>query len=456
MPESADKIIPQAYVLGALEKCFNTYLAPTAPVCIAFSGGIDSSVLLHALSRAAGNRPVRAIHVDHGLQTEAATWALTCRQICLDLQIPLTVVAAQVDLTAGSGLEAAAREARYAALGEQLERGEVLLTAHHQRDQLETLLLRLLRGAGVHGLAAIPAHSQRDGMELLRPLLAVPADIVRAYAIAEQLDWIEDPTNAELSMDRNFLRHNVVPGILERWPAAEGTIGRAARLCAEAAGIMDEVAAQDLAGMCAGDCLALGALKRLSGARQRNAVRYALRLRDLAIPSEKQLRLALATLVEAPSDTQPEAAWPGVRIRRYRQHLWLFAEKADPLSAIASADSYPWVPGTILDMGRVRGTLRSEPVSGDGIATEFCTEPLQVRFRLGGERLRISRKGRTRELKKLLQEKGVVPWMRQHIPLLYSGDKLLAVGDLWVNADYAAHAEAAALALRWEGHAPIG
>ena len=455
MPESADNIIPQAYVLGALEKCFNTYIAPTAPVCVAFSGGIDSSVLLHVLSRAAGNRPVRAIHVDHGLQAEAATWALTCRQICRDLQVPLTVVAAQVDLKGGNGLEAAAREARYAALGAQLERGEVLVTAHHQRDQLETLLLRLLRGAGVHGLAAIPAHSRRDGMELLRPLLAVPADIVRAYALAEQLDWIEDPTNAELSMDRNFLRHNVVPGILERWPAAEGTLGRAARLCAEAAEIMDEMAAQDLAGICEGDCLVLSGLKRLSGARQRNAVRYALHLRALAIPSEKQLRQALATLVDAPGDTQPEAAWPGVRIRRYRQHLWLFAEKNDPLALVAPADSYSWVPGTILDMGRVRGTLRSEPVSGDGIATEFCAEPLQVRFRQGGERLRIASKGRTRELKKLLQEKGVVPWMRNHIPLLYSGDKLLAVGDLWVNSDYVAHGEAAGLVLRWEEHAPI-
>jgi len=455
MPDSADKLIPQAYVLAALEKCFNTYIAPTAPVCVAFSGGIDSSVLLHALSQAAGKRPVRAIHIDHGLQAEAATWALTCRKICRDLQIPLTVVAAQVDLTTGSGLEAAARAARYGALGEQLERGEVLLTAHHQRDQLETLLLRLLRGSGVHGLAAIPAHSQRDEMELLRPLLAVPADIVRAYAIAEQLDWIEDPSNAELAMDRNFLRHNVVPGILGRWPAAEGTLGRAARLCAEAAEIMDEMAAQDLAGICEGDCLALMALQRLSDARQRNAIRYALRLRALAIPSEKQLRLALATLVDAPGDTQPEAAWPGVRIRRYRQHLWLFAENADPLTAVAPADFYPWLPGTILDMGGVRGTLRSETVSGGGIATEFCAEPLEVRFRRGGERLRINRKGRTRELKKLLQEKGVVPWMRGHIPLLYSGDKLLAVGDLWINADYAALGEAAALVLRWDGHAPI-
>ena len=455
MPESAQNILPQACVRQALEKCLLGYLSPTAPVCIAFSGGMDSSVLLHALSRFASERTVRAVHVDHGLQRESAAWAAACEQIGRDLQVPVKVVTAKVDLSEGAGLEAAARDARYAALAEQLGHGEVLLTAHHQRDQMETLLFRLLRGAGVQGLAAIPVHSQRGAMELLRPLLGVPADVIRSYAIAEHLDWIDDPTNAELAMDRNFLRHNVLPVLQGRWPAAEESVARAARLCAEAAEVLDDMAEHDLRSICAGDRLKLAQLALLSGARQRNVMRYALRSRGLAVPSEKQLRHALATLVAASGDTQPEAAWPGVRIRRYRNHLWIFAEDGDPLFTNAPADVYSWVPGKTLDLGPIRGHFRSESQQGGGIAAQFCKQPLELRFRQGGERLRIAPEGRTRELKNLLQETDIVPWMRGHIPLLYSGDRLLAVGDLWVNADYAARGDDVGMVLKWEGHTPI-
>jgi tRNA(Ile)-lysidine synthase len=455
MPEPVKNTVVQGQVQAALEASFRAYIPPDAPVCVAFSGGLDSAVLLHALSRSSGGRPIRAAHVDHGLHAESGKWAKTCERAGRDLQVPVTVVAASVDLASGLGLEAAAREARYAALARQLEPGEVLLTAHHQRDQFETLLLRLLRGAGVHGLAAMSVYTRRGSMRLLRPLLEVPADVIRAYAHAERLEWIEDPSNTDLSIDRNYLRHNVLPALLGRWATAENTVARAARLCGDAAQILDDVAEVDLNAVLDGERLRLPELRQLSGARQRNAVRYVLRLRDLAIPSEQQLEQALATLLEAAEDAQPEAAWPGVRIRRYRQHLWLYAETADPRRANEPAESYRWHPGEVLEMGSVRGTLSCEPVTGAGIAAEYGAETLEVRFRQGGERLRIARNGRTRELKNLLQEMGIVPWMRGHIPLLYSGERLLAVGDLWINADFSAAEGEAAVRVHWENHSPV-
>jgi tRNA(Ile)-lysidine synthase len=455
MTKAAQKISPQMHITAALKQCLLTYVSPAASVCVAFSGGADSLVLLHALSLSAGDRTIRALHVDHGLQPESGAWADTCRRTCLALNIPFTLVHAEVDLAAGLGLEAAARESRYAAIEEQLAQGEVLVTAHHQRDQLETMLLRLLRGAGVHGLASIPVHSWRGATELLRPLLAVPADIIRAYAVAEQLDWIEDPSNSDLSMDRNFLRHEILPPLLERWNAAENTVARAARMCAESAALLDEIATQDLAEITDGHRLNLNGLNNLSVVRQRNAIRHMLRLLDLAIPSEKQLTHALTLLLEAKPDGQPEAAWPGVRIRRFRQQLWFYPEDADPVLQASPAEAYQWDLPTALSMGGVRGTLVSTPARGAGIAAEYCTKALEVKFRQGGERLRISRNGRTRALKNLLQEKGVVPWMRGHIPLIYFADQLVAVADIWVNADFAAHEGASGQVITWEEHSQL-
>jgi tRNA(Ile)-lysidine synthase len=455
MTKAAQRVSPQMHVAAALEQCLLRYVPPIAPICVAFSGGADSLVLLHALRRSAGDRAIRALHVDHGLQPDSGAWADACRRTCLALNIPFTLVHAEVDLSAGQGLEAAARESRYTAIEAQLAQGEVLVTAHHQRDQLETMLLRLLRGAGVHGLASMPVHSWRGTTELLRPLLAVPADIIRAYASAEQLDWIDDPSNTDLSMDRNFLRHEILPTILERWNAAENTIARAARLCGESAALLDEVAKQDLAGILDGHRLDLDGLKMLSVARQRNAIRHALHLLDLAIPSEKQLTHALTLMMEAKCDSKPEAAWPGVRIRRFREQLWFYSENADPVMKASPAKTYLWDPAAALSMGGVRGTLVSVPVKGAGIGAEYCAQALQVKFREGGECLRVSRNGRTRDLKNLLQEMGVVPWMRGHIPLIYSDGQLLAVGDIWVNADFAAYEGASGQVITWKGHSQL-
>jgi tRNA(Ile)-lysidine synthase len=429
-------------------------LEPQQPVCLACSGGVDSTVLLHALAQI-GGRPLRAVYIDHGLQPESARWGDHVRELCRDWNVECAVITVDVDAAAGQGAEAVARDARYAALQQQLGSEEALLTAHHELDQLETYLLQLFRGAGVHGLAAMPARTHRRGYLHLRPLLSVPAAQVRAYAQAAGLRWIEDPSNASHAYDRNFLRHEIVPLLLERWPGAAQSVARSARLTAEAAAMLDELAGLDSADATEYRRLPLATLTALSPARRKNLLRYLLRSWRLPVPSAVQLDEALRSLMDAADDRQPLAAWPGARVRRYRDTLWFFSESGDPGKASDAPELLDWDTSGPLEMGEVRGRLELRDVTGRGIALRCLSRPVSVRFRQGGERLRPVAGGRTRELKKLLQETDIVPWMRNHIPLVYAGDDLLAVGDLWVDVESCAEPGEEGRALVWTGHAPV-
>jgi tRNA(Ile)-lysidine synthase len=425
-----------------------------ASLCIAFSGGMDSTVLLHVAAQQ-NIYPVRAVYINHGLQAEADAWATHCGAVCDKLGVAFTALKVNVDSRGEQGLESAARSARYAALHAELVAGEILLTAHHQHDQMETFFIQLLRGAGVHGLAAMPVCSNKD-VTHLRPLLAVPANLVREYADAASLDWIEDPSNNQREFDRNFVRHEILPVIQQRWPAASRSVARAARHTAEAAALLDDLASNDLQGWVEYPRLRIEGIAALSPQRKSNALRYQLRSWDMAIPSEAQLASAIDSLFDSRIDAQPEAAWPGVRIRLYRGTLWFFSETTDPLAPIHCANSiFDWDSAAILDMGSVRGRLESTKVQGEGIAERFMLEPLHVRFRQGGERLRPAARGSNRQLKNLLQERDILPWMRGHIPLIYSGDQLLAVADLWVDAAAAAGPGEAGRRVQWQGYTPI-
>jgi len=421
---------------------------------VAYSGGRDSTVLLHALAGLGSRYRVRALHVNHGLQPEADGWAQLCQQTCEEYGIQLTVLKATVDTAGGKGLEAAAREARYSVIRSALEAGEVVLTAHHQRDQLETFLLQALRGGGVRGLAAMPASGSPHDFPQLRPMLTLGADLIAGYAAAHGLRWVEDPSNADISIDRNYLRHKVLPNLYDKWPEADQALSRSARLCAEAAGLLDELAQQDCAGMLTGHKVSLPALNQLTPPRQRNALRFALRQAGLPMPSEQQLRTGLAGLLGERGDSQPELAYPGARIRRYREHLWIYSEQDAPAPE-AGNDCYRLRSGETLELGTVRGRLRLVEEEGAGVAFRHVQEPLEVRFRAGGERLRPAPGGRTRDLKKLLQESDIVPWMRGNIPLVYSGSQLLFVGDRWLNSDLGAAPGEAGVRLEWQDYSPL-
>ncbi|QOJ31321.1 MAG: tRNA lysidine(34) synthetase TilS [Gammaproteobacteria bacterium] len=424
-------------------------LPPGGGLCVALSGGLDSSVLLHAL---AGLRPatgLRAVYVDHGLHADAGRWGERCAALCAALDVPFSRCAVKV-VPGGEGIEAAAREARYRALLAGLHPGETLLTAHHLDDQAETLLLNLMRGSGPAGLAGITGAGWRGEARLLRPLLALPRAALRDYAHAAGLEWIEDPANTDARLDRNFLRMQVLPLLAGRWPAAASALGRSARLCAEAAQLLDELAAADARRVSRGGRVRIALLAQLTGPRQRNLLRHLCRRETGSTPPQRRLNAGLAQLLEAGSDRQPLLAWSGGELRRYRGSLYI----QPPLPAAMPAGELPVRAGASLDCGGA-GRISLVRARSGGLAARRLGTVLTVRQRRGGERLRPAGEGHRRELKKLLQERGVVPWMRDRIPLLYAGEELVAVAGLWIAHEFVAAAGERGLRVRWDRHPGI-
>jgi tRNA(Ile)-lysidine synthase len=275
--------------------------------CVGYSGGRDSHVLLHLMAslRERLTVPLRALHVNHGLQEQAHAWAGHCRRVCTALDIPLTVLEVQCDLGSGASVEEAARDARYRAFEQSLAADEWLLLAHHQDDQAETVLLRLLRGAGVHGLAAMPLARRLGPGRLLRPLLDVPAGAIVEYADRQELSWIEDPSNRDPRFDRNFLRYQLLPQLAERWPGYQAPLVRAAEHAREAAELIDALAEMDLERCRSGSGLGLAAMRGLPAARQRNVLRLWLRRQGLRPPGQQRLQAGLQALLQAERDREP-------------------------------------------------------------------------------------------------------------------------------------------------------
>lgn len=436
-----------------LEQALAASAPGSADVCVAFSGGLDSTVLLHALERlhrAGQLRGLRAVHVDHALQSASGDWGRHCEAFCARLGVPLTCLSAgSIDVSQG-GLEAAAREARYRALRAQLREGEWLATAHHQDDQAETVLLRLLRGSGPAGLSAIAPLAEFGSGRLWRPLLDLPRAVLRECAVSAGLDWCEDPSNQDTAFERNYLRAEVMPLLRNRWPATAAALARSAALCRESLELLDELAAIDLAAAGRGGRLAVDALAQLSPARARNLLRFYLRRNRCQAPGAHALDEGLRQLLRARPDAEPRLVFPGGELRRYRGRIYLVPDHAASLAESVIA----WDGRTSLDLAR-GGLLSLGPDGDGGLDAAILDRRLTVRYRRGGERLRRPGHRHRQSLKKLLQAAGVPPWMRPRIPLLYAGDELLAVGDLWVSAEACAPAGTPGLRLRWREHAPL-
>ena len=404
---------------------------------VAFSGGIDSSVLLHALAASAEDHqtPVMAIHINHGLHEDAADWQAHCRNVAKQLDVPYVSQTVVVDENSGQGLEAAARQARYDAFRDLVEENDWLLSAHHEDDQAETLLLNLMRSSGLAGFAGIGARQRFGEGMLVRPMLDVSGAALASYAQEHGLCWIDDPANLDTRFDRNFLRRDIIPALAERWPGVSKRLGRSAGLAAEASDLLNDLAQLDLANLATGatpDKLDIDGLKSLPEHRQRNLLRYAARQCGLPAPPATRLRQITQELIPAREDAQPLVEWPGAEIRRYRNKMYLLAAVPDDLTPAATTLT---PDGTWLDLGAGRGQMRLEAGVAGGIDCDAAEKGLALRFRQGGEVFCPAGRKRTHKLKKLLQEDGIVPWMRQRIPLLYSGDCLVAIGDLWVAAE---------------------
>lgn len=402
---------------------------------VAFSGGIDSSVLLHALASEPAGTPIVAIHIDHGLHPDSAAWSQHAEAFSTALGVEFIARTVSLDPNMPQGPEAAARDARYQAFYELVNDGDYLLSAHHESDQAETLLLNLMRGSGPAGLAGIGVMQPFGRGHLLRPMLGVSVDDVVAYAAAEGLSWIEDPSNADTRFDRNFIRREVMPLLRTRWPAADNRLMQSASLLEESDRLLRDLADIDIAACGDSHSMSLERVSLLSEARQRNLLRRAVQRCGLPIPPATRLYEAVTALIPARPDAQPVVRWPGAEIRRYQDRLFVQAAldpRPDGLETRAIAE------GDLIDLGGGLGRLRLVRHGGEGLDPDIVGSGLEIRFRQGGESLRIAPKGSTRKLKKLLQEAEVLPWMRDRLPLFYAGHSLVAVADLWMSTDHIA------------------
>jgi len=419
-------------------------------IIVAFSGGLDSTVLLHALaaSRDTHRTAILAIHINHGLHKDAPDWCNACKAFAQSLGIQFESADVAVAVDSGQGLEAAARHARYDAFAAFLRSGDVLLSAHHKDDQAETLLLNLMRGSGPAGLAGIAEVRPLGAGWLLRPILSTSRNELRAYAARYALKWIDDPSNEDTTFDRNYLRHEVLPLLEQRWPGVAGRLQRSAILAGEAATMLDQLAdadRQQLGGR--PDRLSLAGLRELPVERQRNVLRYVIRELGLPSPPAAQLQSIIADLVPARDDGQPLVEWPGAEVRRYREQVYVLPAMTRARNSTAAMQD-----GGRFVLAAGMGELILEPGAPEGLAMDLVARGLELRYRSGGEEIKLTGQSHTRKLKKLLQEEGVVPWMRERLPLLYSGKELVAVADLWLAADAASRP---GVAVHWISRPPI-
>jgi tRNA(Ile)-lysidine synthase len=423
---------------------------PPGPVLAAFSGGLDSGVLLHALAQsdAARARGLRAVHVDHGLHGDSVGWSQHCRRFADACAVELIVCAVDVARIPGLGLEASARRARYGAIEALMAPGELVALAHHRDDQAETVLLKLMRGAGPEGIGAMRSLRVLANGRAWRPLLGLPRAALHEYAEHHQLGWIHDPSNADPTIDRNFLRLQVIPRITKRWPEAEASIAQSAAWARDAADFIDEQAERALARTQGLDPTTLRFRQWLDLPRALRdpVLRRWLRAAGLPEPTHYQAAELVRQLGEAGEDRQPCVRWPGTEVRRYRDLLYALAPlQLPPFDWVAAFD------GRELALPMDLGTLRLV----DHVVAERSLrlpQSLQVRFRRGGESLRVRAGEHTRELRDLLQEAGIPPWQRGRLPLLFNATgALLAVADLWLSELGSSVFAEAGARLQWSG-----
>lgn len=442
------------------------YLAPHLPKLrsaghcyVGYSGGLDSHVLLHALVQLLGSEAVTAIHINHQLSANAGQWHAHCQAQCDSLSVAMLAESVSVE-NAGRGLEQAAREARYQVFEELLGETDLLLLAHHADDQVETVLYRLLRGTGTKGLAGIPMSRPLGAGEILRPLLPYPRAELEAYAVAQGLQWIEDESNRDTTFDRNFLRQKVVPVLAERWPDYAARVTHSAALCAETDQLAEILAAQDLEAVYersarVGWSVALEPLMSLGLPRQANLLRHWAGRHQLAMPGHRIIETVLHELLPARQDAEPLVSWSGGELRRYQKHLYLL-----PPNFSTDSRGEGSVDGSGLRRAPLVLDVSGELVLPDGSLLTATSERggglrvpqgvnVEVRFREGGERCKPAGRSGSNTLKKLFQEYGLEPWLRNRVPLLYVEGELAAVGDLWVCEGFVAAEGEEGMALQW-------
>jgi tRNA(Ile)-lysidine synthase len=395
---------------------------------IGFSGGLDSTVLLHALaSHPSLHAKLLVVHINHGISSNALSWQQHCEQFCQNLRVNFISEAVQFDRDAN--IEEGARVARYAVFSALLTEKDCLVLGHHQDDQAETVLLQLLRGAGVDGLAAMAELGVLGKGVIARPCLNISRLQLEQYATSQQLSWIEDESNQDICYSRNYLRQKILPLFTDKWPGAVGNLARTALHCQQAKSNLDALALHDCPELSfASDSLHITPLLQLDFARIVNVLRAWLKKRHIQAPSTALLHRMIDELIFARIDAIPQVNWEEVVVRRYQQHLYLDKKNTTRLPNYSVWEEFP----SPLIFGVDGFCVTAEPAQ-QGLVVPPKAE-IAIRFRQGGETFLMH--GQTKQLKKLFQEWQIPPWQRERTPLLYINDELAAVVNYAISDSF--------------------
>lgn len=445
--------------LGAIRARVSSSASPDSPIAIAFSGGLDSSVLLHLAHGYAASRGIAlfAFHIHHGLSPNADLWLASCEQACARLGVHFTARHVELRHRDKGGVEEAARIARYAALGElcRMHAIPLLLTGHHRNDQAETVLLQLLRGSGVAGLSGMDAANTAEDLlgggtpAVGRPLLALSRQQLEAVAAQAALVYVDDESNMDPRYARNALRHHVMPALSEYFPGFQERIARAAQHAQSATRLLNVLAKSDFDDCADGDCIDLNRLRHLDADRIDNLLRYWLGLRRVRMPSTSWLDELRTQLLGAKSDAQLCVTHPDGHVRRYRDRVYL-TRRDDIDPATVAPIAFRWDGEIERHFPLYRGRLLFERAEEGLDAAWLRSTPLSIRYRQGGETLKLAANRPTRSLKHHYQALDVPPWKRERAPLVCTEERLLFAAEIGMNSAHFDTTSSMPIRLRWQ------
>jgi len=435
----------------ALKSALDTWqrsIESAPQILVAVSGGLDSMLLLTLMAERVNPERITAVHINHGISDNADNWQVQVTQYCQ--QLGVAIVAEKVTLmNTGEGLEGEARNARYAVFERLLEPNGLLFMGHHADDQVETVLYRLMRGAGAKGLSGMPNKRALGKGCLVRPFLECAKSALKNEAQLRNLVWVEDESNVDNRFDRNYLRNAVIPQISQRWPDYTQSLKRTADLNSESDQLAKELAVIDLDRVNlkaerAGWSISIEALLMISPLRQKNILRYWSELQGLVPPGITIIDEVLTSVLSARQDASPEVNWQSQRWTRFKDRLYLLQCTEQEFKA---EQIFSWDMQNQLDLGE-GNNLRVDKQMGQGIKS--TVNQVDIRFRQGGERCKPAGRGHSNSLKKLLLEYELAPWLRDRVPLFYVDEQLIAVGDLWVCEDWLAGSDEIGQMIHWQ------
>jgi tRNA(Ile)-lysidine synthase len=421
---------------------------------LAYSGGMDSSVLLHLFysNKNKINQDIEVLYVNHGLQEEADVWGEFCKNQCQQYKLDFTQLKITGSCPKGESIEEWAREKRYLLIEEIMNENEVLFTAHHLDDQIETFFLQALRGAGPRGLASMPLVKKQSNIFLSRPLLSYSREELKRYADKHKLVWHDDKSNSDYRYDRNYFRHKLAPVIEERWPAYRETIGRLINNQKEYKELLDEVALSDMKQVRYKDSinLDLEVVKTLSIARQKNLIFLWLKELNLKTPGSRNIEKIISDVIYSEEDKSPCVNWKNVEVRRYKNLLYASEKTMEHDINV----EYKWQPESVLNI--LDETLVAKSDVGKGVSKLKAKDSdFIVKFRQGGEKIHPDDSAHSKTVKQLFQERAVLPWLRDRVPLIYINGDLAVIPGICVDERYSADENESSWDIYWSGYKSI-